>query len=108
MKTNESSEFNRQTQTKVFSFFKAIVKFDFIANLLKTYQVIELSLLVTQLLKSKKNDITDNIQMTTSLINGVHFLRLNIDSFHHQIFEKILVITTRLIIPLSKPRINKR
>lgn len=104
MKTNESGEFNRHTQTDAFSFFKAIDNFDFIANLLITYQVIELSLLVTQLLQSKKNDIADGIQIITSLINRVRFLRQNVDSFHYQIFEKILVITKRLNIPLSKPR----
>ena len=104
MKTNESGEFNRHTQTDAFSFFKAIDNFDFIANLLITYQVIELSLLVTQLLQSKKNDIADGIQIITSLINRVRFLRQNVDSFHYQIFEKILVITKRLNIPLSKSR----
>ena len=73
MKTNELCEFNRHTQTDGFSNFKATDNFDFIANLLITYQVIELSLLVTQLLQSKKNDIADGIQMITSLINRVRF-----------------------------------
>ena len=38
----------------------------------------------------------------------MRFSRQNVDSFHDQILEKILVITKRLNIPLSKPRTNKR
>ena len=108
MKTNLSGEYNRNTQVDAFSFFKAIDNFDFIANLVITYQVLELSLLVTQLLQSKKNDLADGVHMIRSLINRVSSIRKNVDAFHDDCYEKITAIAKRLNIPISKPRTNKR
>ena len=89
-------------------FFKAIDDFDFIANLVITYKVLELSLLVTELLQSKKNDIADGTGMITSLINRVKAKRQNVNEFHDNCFNKILSMAYRLNIPISKPRTNKR
>ena len=108
MRSNLRKEHNHNTQVDAFSFFKAIDDFDFVANLVITYKVLELSLLVTQLLQSKKNDIADGIQMITSLINRVSAIRYNVDEFHDSCFESILTITKRLNIPVSKPRTNRR
>ena len=54
MKINANGVFNNKTQAEAFSFFKAIDNFDFIVNLVITYHVLQLSLLVTELLQSKK------------------------------------------------------
>ena len=108
MRTNASKEFNRSTQCDAFSFFKAIDDFDFICNLIITYKVLELSLLVTQLLQSKKNDIADGEHLILSLINRVHHIRKSVDIFHNQCFEKAVEIANRLNINVSKPRTNKR
>ena len=46
--------------------------------------------------------------MITSLLNRVRILRKNFDYFPYQCLQKILAITQRLNIPMSKPRTNKR
>ena len=108
MKMNVSKKHNKQTQTDAFSFFKAIDNFDFIINLVITYRVLELSLLVTQLLQSKKNDIADGVDMITSLINRVSIIRENVEEYHEAWFKEASLIANRLHIPISKPRTNKR
>ena len=108
MRTNVEGRFNRNTQHDAFSYFKAIDSFDFIVNLVMTYKVLELSLLITELLQSKKNDIADGIGMIKSLINNVQVIRSNVEEFHADNFEKALVIARRLNIPPSKPRTNRR
>ena len=108
MRTNLSKEHNHNTQVDAFSFFKAIDDFDFICNLVITYKVLELSLLITELLQSKRNDIADGIHMITSLINRVKIIRSNVEEFHDDCFEQVLNIANRLNIPVQKPRTNRR
>ena len=108
MRNNLSREFNLKTQNDAFSFFKGIDSFDFIANLFITYKVLELTLLVTQLLQSKKNDIADGIHLIESLINRVNYVRSNVESYHNRWYEEISEIAGKLNILETKPRTNKR
>jgi len=108
MKSNLSKEFNKKTQTDAFSFFKAIDDFDFLVNLVLTYRVLQLSLLVTELLQSKKNDIADGIHMIKSLINRVVMIRNQVDRYHSSWYEQCVSVAKRLNIPEKKPRTNKR
>ena len=108
MKMNAFRKHNKNTQTDAFSYFKTIDNFDFIINLIITYHVLELSLLVTQLLTSKKNDIADGVDMITSLINRVSIIRENVEEYHDEWFKEACLIANRLHIPISKPRTNKR
>ena len=108
MRSNPSKRHNYNTQSDAFSLFKAIDDFDFIANVVIIHEVLQLSLLVTQLLQSKKNDIADGTHMITSLIYNVRAIRSKVDDFHKKCFLKAKVIADRLNIPLSKPRTNKR
>jgi hypothetical protein len=108
MRNNVSREFNMKTQNDAFSFFKAIDSFDFLANLFITYKVLELTLLVTQLLQSKKNDIADGIHLIESLINSVNSIRSNVDSYHNSWYDEISQLANKLNIVETKPRTNKR
>ena len=108
MKSNLSKEYNKKTQTDAFSFFKAIDDFDFVVNLIITYHVLQLSLLVTELLQSKKNDIADGTHMIQSLIKRVSMIRHQVDRYHSSWYDKCISVTKRLNIPEKKPRTNKR
>ena len=108
MKMNHQGIYNRNTQNDSFSFFKAIDNFDFIANLVITYSVLEFSLLITQTLQSKKNDLSDAKGMVKSLLNNVAVARRDVEEFHDKRFAQALLIARRLNIPVSKPRANRR
>ena len=108
MRVNASSIHNKKSQTDAFSYFKAIDDFPFIVNLILTYRVLELSLLVTKLLQSKTNDIVDGIPMITSLISRVASIRKNVDVYHSRWYNEGLSIAKFLNIQESKPRTNKR
>ena len=79
-----------------------------IVNMVLTYRVLELSLLVTQLLHSKSNDIADGVHMITSLINRVSEIRQNVQAYHEQWYMEAMSIAKRLNIQETKPRTNKR
>ena len=108
MKTNASRIYNKKTQTDAFSFFKSIDDFDFLVNLVITYHVLQFSLLVTELLQSKKNDIADGTHMIQSLIRRVGVIRTESDKYHAIWYGKSLEIAKLLNIKEKKPRTNKR
>ena len=64
--------------------FKSIDSFDFLINLIVTYNIFDYSLLVTELLQSKKNDIADEVGMLESLISLL--IRENCESYHSKWF----------------------
>ena len=70
MRMNLGKLFNSKTQKDAFSFFKAIDSFDFIVNLITTFKIFNYTLLVTELLQSKKNDIADGIEMIECLLSA--------------------------------------
>ena len=85
--------YNHSTQVDAFSFFKSIDDFDFLCNLVITYKVLlKLTLLITELLQSKKNDLADGIHMITSLITKVKQTRSDVEKFHNGCFEEVLKI----------------
>ena len=108
MKVNAKGKFNKTTQTDAFSYFRAIDSFEFVANLIITYRVLELSLQVTQLLQSEKNDIADGTNLIMSLVDEVTDIRENVDSKHDLWFSQAVSIANKMNIPVTKPRTNKR
>ena len=108
MRVNSFGIHNKKTQSDAFSYFKAIDNFSFIVNLILTYRVLELSLLVTQLLQSKTNDIADGIHVITSLLSRVSSIQENVNVYHEQWYNEAISIAKRLNICKSKPRTNKR
>ena len=55
MSVNEGRVCNRETSTKASFFYKLIASFDFIATLVLTRSILDLTLPVTGLLQGKKN-----------------------------------------------------
>ena len=108
MRTNSRKDYNRHTQTDAFSFFKAIDNFDFLCNLVLTYKVLTLALIVTQLLQDKKNDVADGLQMIQAVLNEVRNKRSNVEAFHDNCFQDVVKLANRLNIPVDKPRTNRR
>ena len=61
MRSNIDGEFNARTQKDAYSFFSAIDSFDFLIHLVTTFKIFDYTLLDTNLLQSKENDIADGI-----------------------------------------------
>ena len=108
MRLNLSGCYNRKTSQDAFSFFKSIDTFDFIVNLIMTFHVFDLTLLVTQLLQSKKNDIADGIHMIESLISLVSSIRNDVDTYHDKWYQEALELANKVSITESKPRTTSR
>ena len=64
---NEVRVCNRETSTKASSFYKLIASFDFIATLVLTRSILDLTLPVTELLQGKEIDIADASHFIDSL-----------------------------------------
>ena len=58
---------NRETLTKASFFYKLIASFEFIATLVLTRSILDLTLPVTELLQGKETDITDASHLLDSL-----------------------------------------
>ena len=67
MGVNEGRICSSGTSTKSSSFYKLIASFDFIANLVFTRSILELTLPVTELLQGKEIDMTDASRLLDSL-----------------------------------------
>jgi len=108
MRLNVKGEFNSKTQKDAFSFFKAVDSFDFLINLIVTFKIFDFTLLVTELLQSKKNDIADGIHMIQSLISLFKSIRTNCDTYHAIWFEEAESLANKFQIAIKTPRITKR
>jgi len=108
MKSNPSGQYNTKTNTDAFSYFKAIDSFDFIINLIMMFHIFDLTLLVTQLLQSKKNDIADGIHLIKSLMSMTSNVRKDVDRYHDEWYNEAFDLAEKLEIPQVKPRTNRR
>ena len=108
MRLNVDKKFNSKTQKDAFSFFKAIDSFDFLINLVVTFKIFDFTLLVTELLQSKKNDIADGIHMIESLISLFFSIRKKSDTYHAMWYEEAVGLANKFKIAVKTPRITKR
>jgi len=108
MRMNLSGKFNLNTKTNAFSFYKAIDNFDFIVNLIMTYKVFDLTMDVTVLLQSKKNDIADGIHMINSLLKLLAETRKDVDAKHAEWYHQAVDLANKLDIPVQKLRTTGR
>ena len=109
MKENEERKSNKETCTKAAYLLKAI-DFEFLANLVITRSIFDLSLNVTELLQSKNNDIADGVNQIRSLIKLVDRSRDKhyIQAFHDECYAKVLELAKTLKIKETMPRLCGR
>ena len=108
MRLNTDKQYNALTQKDALNIFKAIDSFDFLITLIVTYNIFNYTLLVTELLQSKNNDIADGIHMIDSLISLLSEIRENCDIYHNKWFQQAVDIAEKFDISVSHPRITKK
>ena len=82
MSVNEGRVCNRETSTKASSFYKLIASFEFIATLVLTRSILDLTLSVTELLQEK----------------------VIVNQFHNNCYRIIIEIANKVSITETKPR----
>ena len=104
MSVNEGRVCNRGTSTKVSSFYKLIASFDFIATLVLTRSVLDLTLPVTELLQGKEIDTVDASHLLDSLKSVILSKRNTVDDFHNNCDRIILEMANKVSVNETKPR----
>ena len=109
MHINEKKEYNKETCTRAHYLHKAI-DFEFIANLVITRLIFDMSLEVTELLQSRGNDIADGVNQIRTLIDKVkhHRDKRYVGDFHDECYSKVLSLANKLGIDEYVPRVCKR
>ena len=105
MSVNEGRVCNRETSTKALSFFKLMASFDFIATLVLTSSILDLTLHVTELLQGKEIDMADASHLLDSLKSVIFQKKKNtVEEFHNNCYRIILEIANKVSISETKPR----
>ena len=104
MSVSEGRVCNRETSTKASSFYKLIASFDFIATLVLTRSILDLTLPVTELLQGKEIDMADASHLLDSLKSVIFSKRNTVDEFHNNCYRIILEIANKVSISETKPR----
>ena len=104
MSVNEERVCNRETSTKASSCYKLIASFDFIATLVLTRSILDLTLPVTELLQGKEIDMADASHLLDSLKSVIFSKRNTVDQFHNNCYRIILEIANKVDISETKPR----
>ena len=103
MSVNEGRVCNRETSTKASSFYKLIASFDFIATLVLTRSILDLTLPVTELLQGKEIDMADASHLLDSLKSVIFSKRNTTDELHNNCYRIILEIANKVSITETKP-----
>ena len=103
MSVNEVRVCNRQTSTKASSFYK-LLAFYFIANLVITRSVLDLTLPVTELLQGEEIDMADVSHLLDSLKSVILSKRNTVGEFHDTFYRIILEIANKVSINETKSR----
>ena len=98
MKFNKDNTCNRDTSVKASSFFTLVSTFQFVACLVLTRSVLDMTLPVTQLLQSKSIDICDGLHLIESLKTLAITRRQDVDEFHSKWYKKALTVSEKIII----------
>ena len=102
MSVNEGRVCNRKTSTKASSFYKLIASFNFIATLVLTRYIIDLTLPVTELLQGKDVDMADTSDFLDSLISVILSKQNNVSEYHSNCQRIILEIANKVSINETK------
>ena len=104
MSVSEGRVSNRETLTKASFFYKLKASFEFIATLVLTRSILDLTLPVTELLQGKETDITDASHLLDSLKSVIFSKRNTVDQFHNNCYRIIFEIANKVGISETKPR----
>ena len=105
MKFDKDSACNRDTSIKASSFFTLVSTFQFVACLVLTRSVLDMTLPVTQLLQSKSIDICDGLHLIESLKALVITRRHDVDELHSKWYKKALTLSEEINITETMPRV---
>ena len=104
MSFNEGRVCNREISTEASSFYKLIASFDFIATLVLTRSILDLTLPVTELLQGKEIDMTDASHLLDSLKNVILSKPNNVDELHYNCYRMNFETEKKVSINETKPR----
>ena len=104
MDDNIDGSYRPHLVTDASSFFDLITKFEFIAALVISHNILDRLLPVTLLLQEKSIDIMDGIHLTNTMKNNFTNFRNSIDSFHDAWYTKALDLAEKVEVEESKPR----
>ena len=104
MSVNEGRVCNRETSTKASSFYISIASSDFIATLVLTRSILDLTLPVTELLQRKEIDMANVSHLLDSLKSVILSKRNTVDDFHNNCYRIIPEIANKVSINETKPR----
>ena len=90
--------------TDASSLLTHISRFDFIASLVITRNILDTTLPVTQLLQGKSIDVMDGVHLITSLKNDVTRMRNSIDRFHDIWYKEALNLAQEISVLEWMPR----
>ena len=90
--------------TDASSLLTHISRFDFIASLVITRNILDTTLPVTQLLQGKSIDVMDGVHLITSLKNEVTRMRNSIDRFHDIWYKEALNLAQEISVLEWMPR----
>ena len=103
MSVNEGRVCKKETSTKASSFYKLIASFDFIAILVLTRSILDLTLPVTELLQGKEIDMANASHLLDSLKSVILSKRNTVDEFHNDCYRIILEMANKISINETKP-----
>ena len=96
MKINKDNTYNRDKSVKGSSLFTLVSTFHFVACLVLTRSILDMTLPVTQLLQSKSIDICDDFHLIESLKALVITRRQDVDEFHSKWYKKALTLSEEI------------
>ena len=96
MSVNERRFCHREASTKVLSFSKLIASFYFIATLVLTRSILDLTFPVTKLLQGKEIDMTNASHLLDSLKSIILSKRNTVDEFYNECYRIILKMANKV------------
>ena len=105
MKFNRDNPCNRDASVKASSFFTLVSTFQFVACLVLTRSLLDITLPVTQLLQSKSIDICDGLHLIESLKALVITRRQDVHEFHIKGYKKAITLSEKINITDTMPRV---
>ena len=96
MKDNSEGRYRPPLVTDATSFFENVTKFEFIAALVISHNILDRLLPVTLLLQGKSIDIMDGIHLINTMKNDFTNFRNSIDSFHDAWYAEALDLAEKV------------
>ena len=104
MRDNVEGNYRPNLVTDASNFFELIGKFEFIASLVISHNILDRLLPVTLLLQGKSIDIMDGIHLINTMKNDFINFRNSIDTFHDAWYAEAVDLARKVGIEESKPR----